>query len=58
MARYLLLAAEYTCGSEELETAFDLQVLQKVLPKLAGKRKSCISLCGSCCCGASSLVPL
>jgi energy-coupling factor transporter ATP-binding protein EcfA2 len=37
VARYLLLAAECV-GEEQLETAFDLQILQKVLPKLAGNR--------------------
>lgn len=37
VARYLLLAAKYV-GEDQLETAFDLQILQKVLPKLAGNR--------------------
>lgn len=37
IARYLNLAAEFV-GPEALETAYDLQVLQKVLPKLSGSR--------------------
>jgi hypothetical protein len=37
VARYLLLAAEHV-GEEALEDAFDLQILQKILPKLAGNR--------------------
>jgi len=37
IARYLNLAAEFV-GPEALETAYDLQVLQKILPKLSGSR--------------------
>jgi hypothetical protein len=37
IARYLALTAEYI-GDEQLDFAFDLQVLQKVLPKLSGSR--------------------
>ena len=37
IARYLNLAAEFV-GPDALETAYDLQVLQKVLPKLSGSR--------------------
>lgn len=37
IARYMNLAAEFV-GSDGLETAYDLQVLQKVLPKLSGSR--------------------
>lgn len=37
IARYLNLAAAFV-GPDALETAYDLQVLQKVLPKLSGSR--------------------
>ena len=37
VARYLQLAAHYV-GEDQMETAFDLQILQKILPKLAGNR--------------------
>ncbi|MDP2183272.1 MAG: hypothetical protein Q8K99_11975 [Actinomycetota bacterium] len=37
IARYLNLAAEFI-GPDALETAYDLQVLQKILPKLSGSR--------------------
>ncbi len=37
VARYLLLVAQYV-GEDALELAFDLQILQKVLPKMAGNR--------------------
>lgn len=37
IARYLNLAAQFV-GPDALETAYDLQVLQKVLPKLSGSR--------------------
>jgi 5-methylcytosine-specific restriction protein B len=37
VARYVNLAAKFV-GDEDLEIAFDLQLLQKVFPKLAGNR--------------------
>lgn len=37
IARYMNLAAEFV-GPDGLETAYDLQVLQKILPKLSGSR--------------------
>lgn len=37
IARYMNLAAEFV-GSEGMDIAFDLQLLQKVFPKLAGNR--------------------
>ena len=37
IARYMNLAAEFV-GPDALEIAYDLQVLQKVLPKLSGSR--------------------
>jgi 5-methylcytosine-specific restriction enzyme B len=52
IARYMNLASEYV-DPKGLDTAFDLQLLQKVFPKLAGNRakleKPLIELLGWCC---------